>query len=192
MILPDILFSKVSNRGTPPEQFIIELVRWARSAPDEIFAPNDDPGDVYDRLKPLIGPWTSLLHRKAAMCELLRVLGGFESSWKWHCGVDNTNAHSVANIEGQETGIFQVSYDSLGLDDPKNTGDDLRQCVLKYCGALEVLTFIDIMKEDHTFALEYAARLLRNSYYWDGPIKRHEVDKWMSRDAVAAFMTALA
>ena len=47
-----------------------------------------------------------------------------------------------------------------------------------------MLNFISEMQSNHSFALEYAARLLRNSIRWDGPIMRHEVDAWLSRDAV--------
>lgn len=185
-------FHEVKGRGAPPARFLDELLIWGRGAPDEIFAPNHDPEDVYDRLNPILGPWKSPLHRRAAMCELLRCLGGFESTWKWNEGVDVTNAHSVANIEGREAGIFQVSFDSLGLDDAKNTGDDLHQCVLRYCGEIEVHLFIARMKIDHRFAFEYAARLLRNSFYWDGPIKRHEIDSSLYIPAVNAFMIDLA
>jgi hypothetical protein len=97
----------------------------------------------------------------------------------------------MRNIMGRETGIFQVSFDSLQLDDAKNTGDDLYQCVMKYCGALDVHKFIDKMKENHTFAMEYAARLLRNSFLWDGPIKRHEIDSHLSHEAVLEFENLL-
>lgn len=183
----------VPNRGTPPKQFLTELVTWMKGAPEEIFAPNRDPEDVYNRLVPILGPWTSPLHRRAAMGELLRCLAGFESSWSWTEAVDKTNATSQRLITGQETGIFQVSYDSLGLDLAGNdTVDDLHQCVLRYCGDLKIQNFIDRMKTDHTFALEYAARLLRNSYYWDGPIKRHEIDSSLRKDAVAEFESLLS
>ncbi len=116
----------------------------------------------------------------------------FESSGNWKCGVDTTNTTSMRNIEGQETGIFQVSFDSLRLDDARNTGDDLRRCVLKYCGALDVHKFISEMKSNHLFAMEYGARLLRNNFYWDGPIKRHEIDKWLSPAACKEWLTLLS
>lgn len=185
------VFSPVANRGTPPQSFINQLVEWARTAPDDIFAPNDDPEDVFNRLRPILGPWESLIHRRAAMLELLRCLAGFESSWNWREGVDTTNATSMRNIEGRETGIFQVSFDSLRLDDALNTGDDLHQCVMRYCGALDIHKFIDLMKLDHVFALEYGSRLLRNNYSWDGPIKRHEIDKYLNREAVTEFKNLL-
>lgn len=183
--------ARVSNRGVPPDSFLTELVEWGRKAPEEIFAPNNDPEDVFTRIAPILGPWTSRFHRRCGLLELLRCLAGFESSWKWNEGVDTTNQTSMRNIEGRETGIFQVSFDSLRLDDSKNTGDDLHQCVMKYCGALDIHKFLDLMKSNHTFALEYGARLLRNNFYWDGPVKRHEIDPWLSRASVAEFQTLL-
>ena len=179
----------VKGRGNPPTSFLEELVDWARTAPEEIFEPNNDPEDVFLRLKPVLGPWTSPMHRRAAMCELLRCLAGFESSWDWNEGVDTTNKTSMRLIEGQETGIFQVSYDSLALD---KQPDDLHQCVLRYNGNLNIQHFIDQMKINHLFALEYAARLLRNSFYWDGPIKRHEIDSSLHRPAVGEFIELLS
>jgi len=182
--------SKVKGRGVPPESFLTELVNWAKTAPDELFAPNNEPGDVFNVLRPLLGPWKSPLHRRAAMCELLRCLAGFESSWDWNEGVDTTNARSMANIVGQETGIFQVSYDSLPLE---KSGKTLSDCVKRYCGGvLAPQVFIDTMKRNHTFALEYCTRLLRFSYRWDGPIKRGEINSSLSRDAVREFEKLLA
>ena len=145
---------------------------------------------MFPRLAAVLGPWTSPLHRRAAMLELLRVLGGFEASWHWREGVDVTNATSVRNRVGQETGVFQVSYDSLNLDNPAT--HELRACVQRYLGAAPSIDgFLAMMKTNHAFAFEYAARLLRNNFLWDGPIKRHEVDPWLSRAAVAHFMTLL-
>lgn len=37
------VFSKVLNRGTPPESFIAALITWGQSADESIFAPNDNP-----------------------------------------------------------------------------------------------------------------------------------------------------
>lgn len=186
------LLRPIKGRGAPPPAFIDELIAWAKTAPSDIFAPNADPEDVFVRITPILGPWESALHRRAAMCELLRCLAGFESSWKWGEGVDMTNRRSQRLIVARETGIFQVSYDSLALDLAGNDQvDDLRQCVLKHCGTLKVQVFIDQMKINHRFALEYAARLLRNSFYWNGPIKRREIESSLSRAAVQEFKQLL-
>jgi hypothetical protein len=177
--------STVSGRGIPPDSFLNELVDWGLGAPDEIFAPNDKP-DIYGSVKAELGPWNGALHRKAVMLEALRVLAGFESSWHWGEGVDTTNQTSMTHLAGQETGIFQVSYDSMGFD------PSLGDCVRRYCDVTEVQVFIDAMKQNHSFALEYCARLLRFSIAWDGPIKRHEMQPSLSRAAVAEFEGFLA
>lgn len=91
-------------------------------------------------------------------------------------------------IAGQETGIFQVSYDSLNLEKNSHHLYDL----LRRRGVSGVNSFIPQMKADHVLAFEYCARLLRISYQWDGPIKRHEIDSSLSRAAVAEFKTLLA
>lgn len=184
------LKSPVKGRSFPPnyDSFIAELISWGKTAPDEIFAPNSEPGDVVDVLRPLLGPWRGLIHRKAAMLELLRCLAGFESSWNWNEGVDRTNKTSMANIEGQETGIFQVSYDSLRLEHGATT---LRDCLARH-GVEGNLAFIGHMKSNHALALEYCARLLRISYKWDGPIKRAEINSSLSPAACAEFEGILA
>lgn len=182
----------VKSRGHPPESFLAELLAWGKSAPDEIFAVNNSPGDVLAKIEPLLGPWGIpdtadwMLNRKAGMLELLRCLGGFESSWKWTCGVDTTNARSLSNIICQETGIFQVSEDS------EVYSAALREYVISVCGTNDTETFLARMKTDHPFALGYAARLLRFSYKWDGPIRRDEIDSSLSRAAMAEWKELLA
>lgn len=183
--------SKVTDRGRPPVSFVEELVEIAKGLPDEIFASRPAPKgkpdpDIFAVLRPILGPWKSFLHRKAALLELLRVLAGKESSWKWNEGVDITNQHSLSHIEGQETGIFQVSFDSVGHS------PELADCVNRYCGGVTAELFIPMMKKNHTFAVEYCARLLRHSWQWDGPIRRGEVQADLSPAAVDEFMQALA
>ncbi len=171
----------VANRGTPPDEFLLELVEWGRIAPDEIFAPNANPSDIYADIKPLLGPWDSLLHRRAAMLEVMRVHAGFESSWHWNEGVDHTNQTSMHNIDGQETGIFQVSFDSTYIADHA-----MRPFAIAN-GIGTVGSFIPQMKSNHRLALEYYGRLVRINIRWAGPLLRHEVDPWLSRDAVKEF-----
>lgn len=195
MITYKALLLSVKGRGRPPKTFLDELVAWAKTAPNDIFDVNAEPGDVMGRLLPILGPWegkvgsaTRLLHRKCCMLELLRCLGGFESSWNWNEGVDRTNKTSMRLIEGQETGIFQVSYDSLRLE--KKT--DILRTLLMRNGIKNPPEFIHAMKSNHALALEYCARLLRISFLWDGPIKRHEIDSSLSRAAVAEFKSILS
>ena len=74
--------SKVANRGVPPDQFLMKLLSWGRTAEQEIFEPNPNPKDVYASIVSVLGPWESLLQRRAAMLETMRVHAGLESSWK--------------------------------------------------------------------------------------------------------------
>ncbi len=177
--------AKVLNRGQPPDSFLTELVTWGRAAPDEIFAPNPNPADIYALIRPILGPWQNLLHRRAAMLEAMRVHAGFESSWNWKEGVDVTNQTSMSHAEGQETGIFQVSWDSTLL------GDHAMKPFAVEHGIGSVGSFIAEMKSDHPLALEYYARLVRVSIAWAGPLKRHEVDPWLSAAAVSEFQELL-
>ncbi len=178
--------AKVANRGVPPDSFLKELVEWGREANDELFTANPSPADIYASVRPVLGPWHDDLYRRAVMLEVMRVLAGFESSWDWSEGVDTTNATSMKNITGQETGAWQVSFDSIPF------GADLKRLVKQTCGTFAPQTFIDMMKSDHEFAMEYIARLLRHTCRHNGPVLRHEIDKWLSRKSVSEFETLLA
>jgi hypothetical protein len=177
---------RVKNRGVPPDGFLTELVQWGRNAPADIFAPNDEPDDIYATIKPVLGPWGSPAHRRAVMLEVMRVHAGMESSWNWNEGVDTTNQTSMANKTGQETGIFQVSFDSEWIEHAK---------MKPFAEAHDIATvdkFIPAMKSNHKLALEYYARLVRINIRWAGPIVRHEIDPWLSRAAVSEFINLLS
>jgi len=177
--------SIVFNRGEPPDSFLTELVEWGRAADEEIFAPNDNPHDIYVDIKPLLGPWKDLLHRRAAMLEVMRVHAGFESSWNWNEGVDHTNKTSMTHLEGQETGIFQVSFDSTFI-----ANNAMRPFCVEH-GIPTAGSFIKEMKANHKLALEYYARLVRVSIKWAGPLIRHEIDPYLADDSVAEFQELL-
>jgi hypothetical protein len=172
---------EVEDQGRPPLAWLAELVEWAKEATDDIFAVNPNPYDIYAHMAPILGPFKNFLHRKAALLEEMRVHAGFESSWDWNEGVDITNKASMAHKEGQETGVFQVSYDSTYL------GHGAMKPFALDHGIGHVDSFIDKMKSDHKLALEYYARLVRVSVRWAGPIIRHEIDPWLSRAAVTEF-----
>lgn len=188
----------VINRGAPPDSFLDELIAWARGADRRIFLENDVRKDIFGIIRPVLGPWDLtegepvpyFFHRRAAMCEAMRVHAGFESSWNWNEGVDITNRTSMRNIEGQETGIFQVSHDSLNLDKDGSLKKWLfarSQPAFGSAGA-----FIDSMKEDHLLALDYYARLVRINTRWAGPLLREEILPELSRNSVDEFMRLLA
>ncbi len=191
MIFGEAIKSKVKNRGIAPDSFLTELVEWGRIAADQIFAPisnRNAPGkdpDIYAQILPLLGPWINLLHRRAAMLEVMRVHAGFESSWHWNEGVDVTNQTSLTHLEGQETGIFQVSFDSTHI-----AGGAMKPFAVEH-GIGTVGSFIPEMKSNHKLALEYYARLVRVNIKWAGPLVRHEIDPWLSRAAVTEFQGLL-
>lgn len=144
---------KVHNRGRPPEAFLNELLAWGRQAPDDIFARNDR-FDVYSSVIGEFGPWTGILHRKAAMLEVLRVLGGFESSWDWEAAVDTTNPDSNSPCT-EEAGIFQCSANSMAFS------PSLKALLLATGADGSCDSFRATTKSNHPFAFEYCARLLR-------------------------------
>lgn len=176
------LLQRVANRGKTPEEFITELVRWAGWANDAVFAPNKRY-DIYSRTVGMLGPWRTMLHRKAAMCEVLRVLAGFESAWHWEEDYDVTNP-AENSLETKSAGVFQISANSRHLD------DSLMSYVKAY-GVSTPAAFRQRMMKDHRFAFDYTARLLRVSLDHNGPVKRGEILPWLRLEAVAAFEEAL-
>ncbi|WP_211234209.1 hypothetical protein [Aliagarivorans taiwanensis] len=171
--------AKVHNRGRAPDDFLNLLVDWAQDAPDEIFAVNPH-FDIYSVVAPQLGPWRNLTHRKAAMLEVLRVLGGFESSWDWQAGRDTTNPSSNTACT-MEAGIFQCSGDSMYFD------ASLKQLLYQARGSSDCDTFRDETQRNPRFAIEYCARLLRFTVKHHGPIKRREINPWLSKEAMAEF-----
>jgi hypothetical protein len=174
---------RVANRGVPPDTFLDELVAWGRKAPNEIFIVNASH-DIYSSVFGALGPWHGLLHRRAVMLEVMRVLAGFESSWNWNEGRDTTNSTSVTPTT-IEAGAWQVSANSMHF------GKELKDLVLAQVGTLDGDRFQKAMKQNHELAMEYIARLLRRTTKHNGPVKRHEIDHWLRRDAVAEFQAML-
>jgi hypothetical protein len=173
----------VDKQGQPPDSFLADLVQFGQTAPDEIF--EADPfNDVYSLLLPSLGPWDSLLTRKAAMLEAMRVTAGFESSWNYSLGRDTTAGPETP--EEMEAGAWQVSYNSINLDP---TGS--LKAFSAANGVDGPMTFQQQIKANHQFDIEYTARLLRFSTRWDGPMNRGWVAQWVSRASMAEFQTLL-
>ena len=174
---------RVLNRGVPSDDFLDQLVTWGRQAPDEIFTPNA-ANDIYSSIRNTLGPWQGNHHRRAVMLEVMRVLAGFESSWDWNEGRDTSNPSSVTP-DTIEAGAWQVSANSM------NFGQELKDLVRLHVGTLEGNAFQNAMKNNHSLAMEYVARLLRRTTRHHGPVLRHEIDPWLRRDAVAEFQELL-
>ena len=170
----------VHNRGTPPDSFLNQLVDWGAGAADEIFVRNELT-DIYSFGKPELGPWADERERRAAMLEVLRVLSGFESSWRWNEGRDVTNPDSDEACT-EEAGILQVSGNSMNFD------ASLKDLVRRTQGNTDCDTFRATTKSNHPFALEYCARLLRFTTDHHGPVKRKEINPWLRRDAMAELL----
>lgn len=178
---------KVLNRGIAPDEFLAALVNWGKTAHADIFAPVTRD-EIYMSVREVLGPFSPVggpNHRRAVMLEVLRVLGGFESSWRWGAGVDTTNPDSNKPCT-MEAGAFQVSGNSMDFD------PSLKALVMTVAGTLNCDKFQEVTKANHPFAVEYCARLLRFTIRHHGPVKRLEIHPWLSRDAVKEFEAALA
>ena len=182
---------EVLNRGRIPDYFAIEMVDWCRTAPDEIFLPNPSTMEIYPYVKPELGPWLSLLHRKAVMLEVMRVLALFESSCDWEDGVD-TSRLGDDTPENAEAGAWQVSYSA------RRNGEELRSLLIHH-GIENGIAFQEQMKEDHKLAMEFIARLMRITRMHNGPLYKgkeraairktlrgpeQSIYPWLSRAAV--------
>lgn len=197
-----VLFSPVHNRGAAPARFLDTLVSVIKSLPDEVFSgtyrSTTEP-DVFEFLKDemnrLIDPaFEPTYRRKAFMCEVLRVLGGFESSWNWQEGRDVTNPSSNTPVT-EEAGIFQCSANSM------NFHPSLKQCLDRHFGGPGRASvgsqndisrrFISLTKSSPSFAIEYCARLLRFTIRHHGPLLRREIVPWLRAGCVDAFFELL-
>ena len=191
------LKSQVLNRGVAPDAFLLEMVGWAKTAPDGIFAPNDK-ADIYGKVKSELGPWDGLIHRKAVMLEVMRVLAGFESSWDWKEGVD-TSRLGNDTPENSEAGAWQVSYDARRIAPELNA-------LIVAKGIRNGVEFQRAMKFYHALAMEFVARLMRFNTKHNGPLYKggerdiirkslrgaeHSIYPWLKRAAVEEFKTRL-
>lgn len=177
------LKTKVKDRGKAPDAFLDELLAWGKSAADDLFAPNAEH-DIYTSIMPVLGPWRDNLHRRAVMLEVMRVLAGFESSWDWNEGRDMANPTSVTATT-IEAGAWQVSANSMSF------APELKALVVTRAGSADGNAFQAAMKSDHHLAMEYVARLLRYTVNHHGPVKRHEIDPWLRKDAVDEILSFL-
>lgn len=184
--LQPVVHGARSYSDTPPTSFLHTLIEIVRELDDSIFASNSNPHDVFTSIFPVVQPWTGVKdsfewfqHRKAAMCEVLRVLGGFESTWNWKEGKDMSSKHEN-DADTMSAGLWQISYDS------RSHGDDLNALIQRW-GIHDGMDFQWIMKNKVSFAIEYAIRLFRHTTHHNGPLLRHEVDEQMSRAAIDEF-----
>lgn len=174
----------VPGHGHPLAAFLDDVLGVVKTLPDTLFEPNAHT-DVYSLLAPVLGPWSSTAHRRAAMCEALIVDAGFESDWNFHESWDTTNPEEAAHDIQKSCGAWQISADSMALD------PSLRAFIVDRIGSDHVAAFIPAMKTDKALEVEYAIRLFRVSYRWSGPAIHGHIAAAVSRDAVAEWQTAL-
>lgn len=176
------------NQGKPPVAFLDELLALIAPLPDILFSPT--PGhDIYSLIRPVLGPlgnvpWTDLRERKAAMALVLVIDGGYESTWHWEKGADASAGQET--IEEEETGLWQVSADSMGL------APSLRGFIVEQLGTDHPRVFIEAMKSDHALAVEYVIRLFRARTDWSGPANENWLTRNVTRPAMAEWVTAFA
>jgi hypothetical protein len=197
-MLKSALNSEVLNRGVAPAKFLEEIIEVVKKADEWIFAVNHNK-DIYTKVRPELGPYESLLHRKAIMIEVLRVLALFESSCDWTEGVD-TSKLEKDTPENAEAGAWQISYNSRHFS-PK------LQSMCDEKGIDNGLKFQRSMKFDHKFAILYVMILLRFTTRHNGPLYKgeeraiirkslrgaeHSIYPWLHRDCVQEFMGALS
>jgi hypothetical protein len=70
-------------------------------------------------------------------------------------------------------------------------GPELKALVQVKVGSLDGNDFQRAMKQNHPLAMEYIARLLRRTVNHNGPVKRHEIDQWLRKEAVSEFRNIL-
>lgn len=175
-------FRKVYNRGVPKRDVVSEIVKFVKVSDAAIFEKNSIY-DIYSSVAVELGPWKSLKHRRAAMADVLIVLAGFESSWRWNAGIDTTNPSSYKNKCNEEAGLLQTSGNSLNFDKSLKTLFS-RECP-SFPGQTVCDKFINCSKGNKRYVIEHTARLLRFTTKHHGPVLRKEINKWLSRDCVA-------
>lgn len=170
----------VPQRGYPKPDVVEDIVKWVHSAPPEYFAPNDSKMDIYNSVKPHLGPYTSLKHRRAVMAESLIILAARESSWDWNEGRDMSADNT--SLETMESGIFQTSCNARNLKPVSNS----LQAIMAAHGVVTCKQFITDTKTNHLFALEFTTKLLRFRTDHHGPVLRKEINPYLRRACVAA------
>jgi hypothetical protein len=178
---------KVHNRGSPPDAFLDELINWGRTGMLRTLVRQKPYGAIFVKIQNVLGKPQGELHSAAMMLEVMRVLAGFESSWKWKEGRDVTNKTSVTSTT-IEAGAWQVSANSMDLPE---AGEELKKFIKNEFGTLDGNVFQTKMKSDHCVAMEYIARLLLCTTRHNGPANRGEINRYLSNEAVAEFQALL-
>src|SRR5947208_15713623 len=95
-----------AQHTTVPTSFLDQLIDAIDPLPDDVFEENL-LHDIYAVMKGSLGPYSRLLHRKAVMCDVLRVQAGFETDGNGDEGVGMTNLHSQIHVDREEQAAVQ-------------------------------------------------------------------------------------
>lgn len=171
-----VALAEVYNRGSAPIKFLDEMVEWAKTAPSNLFTPNDH-FDIYNKVENELRPFED---RTAVMLEILRVLALFESGCKWTEGVDASKQGANTN-ENAEAGAWQESYNI------RKSSSDI-QTVLLNANITNGIQFQIEMKRNHELAMMIAVMALRLDmsnfeHIANGPIRKGDERKktWPNR-----------
>lgn len=175
-LLPECVNYAVKNRGKPRAQVVFDMVKELQATPDAIFAESERVDDIYTSIAPQLGPWRGIKHRKAAMGNVLIVLAGFESSWKYGEGRDQSADNTKPCTE--EAGLYQTSGNANSFS-PTLAEFQKLHCetgcnAFRACMKKPVLAFV----HGHTM------RLLRFTIRHHGPLVRKEVNPWLRKSCV--------
>lgn len=163
----------ISNRGIPSDDFIQTIGETIAAMPISAFQKNANL-DLYSYIHSSLGdPWRDDEQRRWAAAEAIMATGMFESGGNWNEDYDHSNPDENSPLT-KSAGAFQVSPNS------RYFGQDLRDM-----SPSDPETFRAIMKSDHPLAVRYILALLRHEVNSNGPVKRHEIDKWLSRASMA-------
>lgn len=176
---PEIL-KPVDTHIKPPTDVLDVLVDTIKAMPDSDFASNEIY-DIYSSVEAELGTSTDLITRKAQMCAALKALLAFESDYNWNEGADTTAGKETP--EETETGIAQVSANSMNFG-------NLREFAATV-GIKTSQQFIVLMKQKHSFAIEYIIKLLRLTIEANGPVLHKHINGWISKELVTEFELCL-
>lgn len=173
------VFHPVPGHRKPPADFLDQLIDTIKSLDDSVFAKNEVK-DIYSVMSDF-GPFDTQLQRRSVMCEVLRLIGAFESDYDWLEGADVTAGRETP--PEVEAGVFQVSFNSTSFD------PSLMECLKSELKLPSVspVAFQLGMKHNHALAVEYCARLFRFNTSWSGPTNRGWTVRYAWKPAVDEF-----
>jgi hypothetical protein len=173
---------KVHNRGTIPKWFIDDVIAVANKTPDWVFAENSND-DIYSSIKPQLGPWKSLRHRKAAMVNVVLVAAGFESSWDY--GADRDKSASNTSSCTREVGILQSSGNSNHFS--KSLGAYQQEvCNSTACDGFRACSKAPNANFQKEFPVGHFMRLVRFTIKHHGPLASKKINPWLKKSCVSA------